>query len=183
MEYGKFNFGGYEGSSDAGIVFLGNIQQDNMDEYKNMFSELPDLFQESALLDRIHGFIKGWDIPRMNNDLKACGWALNTEYFSTIMHELRDDVSYRAIVDKLVVEPDRADTRDTEAVKRIATAYLKLLFPNVRACEDISKREFERYCLRPAVKMRGIIKIQLGILDSEFKGKNVPQYTVRDVFE
>ena len=32
------------------------------------------LFRESALIDRIHGFIKGWDIPRMNDDLKLSGW-------------------------------------------------------------------------------------------------------------
>ena len=181
MEYGTFNFGGYEGKSDAGIVFLGNIAQDNMDEYTNMFSELPALFQESALLDRIHGFIKGWDIPRMNDDLKICGWALNSEYFSSIMHLLRDDASYRAIVDALVEVPERSDTRDTEAVKRITTAYLKLLFPNVRKPEDISARDFQNYCLRPARKMRNIIKIQLGILDKEFKGKNVPSFSVRDI--
>ena len=48
------------------------------------------------------------------------------------MHELRDDMSYRAIVDELIEVPEAADTRDTEAVKRIATAYLKLLFPQVR---------------------------------------------------
>ena len=102
MEYGTFNIGGYDGKSDAGVVFLGNIHQDNMDEYSNMFVELPTLFQESALLDRIHGFIKGWDIPRMNDDLKICGWALNSEYFSSIMHLLREDISYRAIVDGLV---------------------------------------------------------------------------------
>ena len=112
--------------SDAGVVFLGNIAQDNMDEYQNMFSELPTLFQESALVDRIHGFIKGWDIPRMNDDLKISGWALNSEYFCTILHELRNDVSYRAIVDQIVDVPDKADTRDTEAVKRITTAYLKI---------------------------------------------------------
>ena len=39
-------------------------------------------------------------------------------------------MSYRAIVDN--IEVPEATTRDTEAVKRIATAYLKLLFPNVR---------------------------------------------------
>lgn len=181
MEYGTFNIGGYEGKSDAGIVFLGNIHQDNMDEYTNMFVELPKLFQESALLDRIHGFIKGWDIPRMNDDLKICGWALNSEYFSSIMHLLREDISYRAIVDALVELPDHPDTRDTEAVKRICTAYLKLLFPNVRSPKDISMHNFNLYCLRPACKMRGIIKTQLGILDVEYKGKNVPQYAVKDL--
>ena len=35
--------------------------------------------------------------------------------------------------------------------------------------------------LRPATKMKGIIKIQLGILDSEFKGKSVPNFSVKDI--
>ena len=174
MEYGQFNINGYEGKSDAGIVFLGNIAQDNWDEYQNMFSELPALFRESALVDRIHGFIKGWDIPRMNDSLKLSGWALNSEYFCTILHELRSDVSYRAM-------PDKADTRDTEAVKRICTAYLKLFFPNVRSARDINAKAFLKYCLRPANRMRSIIKKQLGILDKEFKGKDVPNYPLREI--
>lgn len=181
MEYGTFNFSGYEGKADAGIVFLGNIDVDNMDEYSNMFSELPPLFKESALLDRIHGFIKGWEIPRMNDDLKISGWALNSEYFSLILHLLRDDISYRGVVDALVEIPEQSDTRDTEAVKRIATAYLKLLFPNVRKAGDIAINDFQKYCLRPARRMRNVIKIQLGILDKEFRGKDVPVFSVRDV--
>lgn len=181
MEKGTFNIGGYEGKSDAGVVFLGNIAQENMDEYSSMFTELPSLFQESALVDRIHGFIKGWDIPRMNDDLKISGWALNSEYFCSILHLLRDDASYRAIVDRLVETPEKADTRDTEAVKRIATAYLKLLFPNVRTAEDVNPKRFIRYCLRPARNMRQIIKRQMGILDTEFKGKDVPTYGVREL--
>lgn len=181
MEYGQFNVNGYEGKSDAGIIFLGNIAQDNMDEYQDMFSELPSLFRESALVDRIHGFIKGWDIPRMNDSLKLSGWALNSEYFCTILHELRSDVSYRAIVDQIVEVPEKADTRDTEAVKRIATAYLKLLFPNVRSVKDINAKRFQQYCLRPATRMRKIIKRQLGILDKEYKGKDVPTFTLREI--
>lgn len=182
MEYGQFNIGGFDVKADAGVVFLGNIAQENMDEYQNMFSELPTLFQESALVDRIHGFIKGWDIPRMNDNLKISGWALNSEYFCTILHELRNDVSYRAIVDQVVEVPDKADTRDTEAVKRITTAYLKLLFPNVRVVQDINPRLFLKYCLRPAVRMRKIIKTQLGILDSEFRGKDVPNFKLKELF-
>ena len=76
---------------------------------------------------------------------------------------------------------DRADTRDTEAVKRIATAYLKLLFPNVRSAQDINPKRFQQYCLRPAVRMRKIIKRQLGILDVEFKGKDVPSFSLKEI--
>ncbi len=183
MERGKFNVDGYEGESYAGVVLLGNISQENMDEYTNMFGELPLLFQESALIDRIHGFIKGWDIPKMSDNLKVAGWALNSEYFCSVMHQLRDDASYRAIIDQIVEVSDNAYVRHTEAVKRIATAYLKLLFPNVRSATDINKREFIRYCLRPAVKMREIVWRQLSELDSEYKNedKQMPKFTVKDI--
>lgn len=36
--------------------------------------------------------------------------------------------------------------------------------------------------LRPATKMRQIIKMQLGILDTEYKGKDVPTLTVRSEY-
>lgn len=181
MENGKYRAGdNHEVNVDAGIIFLGNIKSTAMDEYSNMFLELPKPFHQSQFLDRIHGFIKGWDLPRMNDDLKVCGWALNSEYFSSIMHELRDDPSYRAIVDDRIEMPPKADTRDTEAIKRICTAYLKLLFPNVRQAKDISARDFNRYCLRPAMEMREIIRIQMGIADEKEAGKTVPSFSVKD---
>lgn len=183
MENGKYTVANHEGAADSGIILLGNINANNMNEYQNMFVDLPAVFHESALIDRFHGFLRGWDLPRMTDDLKICGWALNSEYFTTIMHALRDDPSYRAIVDALVEVPEKSDTRDTEAIKRLATAYLKLLFPNARKPEDILAREFNLYCLRPALEMRGIIKIQLSILDpEEFGGKPVPSLTVKDLW-
>lgn len=181
MERGKFNVDGYEGESNAGVVLLGNISQENMDEYASMFDELPVLFQESALVDRIHGFIKGWDIPKMSDDLKVSSWALNSEYFCSIMHMLRDDGSYRAIVDQVVDVSNGAYVRHTEAVKMLATAYLKLLFPNVRTAKDINPKEFMRYCLRPAINMRKIIWRQMSILDAEYKNedKQMPLFSLR----
>lgn len=184
LESGVFTVGNYEGVASAGVILCGNISKETMDQdaTTDMFRELPSVFHESALIERFHGFIKGWNIPRMNDDLKISGWALNSEYFCSILHEIRDDVSYRAVVDQLVVVPDSADTRDTEAVKRIATAYLKLLFPNVRHAEDISPRDFNRYCLRRACNMRATIKMQLGLMDIEYRGKDIPRFGVDDSF-
>lgn len=171
----------HEVNVDAGIIFLGNISSSAMSEYQNMFTELPKPFHQPQFLDRIHGFIKGWDLPRMTDDLKVCGWALNSEYFATVLHTLRDDPSYRAVVDQLVVLPKGADTRDTEAVKRICTAYLKLLYPNVRSAEDISAFEFKKYCLKPAMEMRQIIRMQMGYADEKYQGSMVPAFTIREV--
>ncbi|MCD7717223.1 MAG: BREX system Lon protease-like protein BrxL [Lachnospiraceae bacterium] len=173
----------HEVNVDAGIIFLGNISSSMMNEYQNMFVELPRPFHQPQFLDRIHGFIKGWDLPRMTDDLKVCGWALNSEYFATIMHALRDDPTYRAIVDELIILPPGADTRDTEAVKRISTAYLKLLFPNVRSAEDIDSTEFKKYCLKPAMEMRQIIRLQMAYADEKYQGSVVPEFTVEEVDE
>ena len=183
LESGVYTVGNYEGTADAGVILCGNIRKETMDNdgYTNMFEELPSVFHESALIERFHGFIKGWNIPRMNDDLKISGWPLNSEYFCSIMHELRSDMAYRSVVDQLVEVPEAADTRDTEAVKRIATAYLKLLFPDVRKAQDISTAEFTRYCLRRARMMRDTIKVQLGILDIEYRGKDVPMFSTREI--
>lgn len=183
LESGEYTVGNHKGIAWAGMILCGNISKSIMDNdaTTDMFTELPSAFHESALLERFHGFIKGWHIPRMNDDLKINGWALNSEYFCSILHELRDDSSYRAIVDKLIEVPDGADTRDTEAVKRIATAYLKLIFPNVRHAEEIKPHEFNRYCLRRARTMRSIIVNQMGLMDKEYAGKEVPRFTVRSL--
>ena len=81
MEQGTVKIGDKDDVADAGFVMLGNIDEDKMDEYQNMFEDLPLLFRTSALMDRIHGFIKGWDIPRMNEGLKISGWALTLSIF------------------------------------------------------------------------------------------------------
>lgn len=180
LEQGSFTVGDYKGTADAGMVLCGNIRKEIMDAdgYENMFTELPAVFHESALIERFHGFIKGWNIPRMKDDLKVSGWALNSEYFCSILHELRGDMTYRNIVDEYIVVPEGADTRDTEAVKRIATAYLKLIFPHVRHVDDITPREFKRCCFDRARRMRDTIRYQLGLLDAEYAGKDLPPFKI-----
>jgi ATP-dependent Lon protease len=71
-------------------------------------------------------------------------------------------------VDSLLDIPKNADTRDTRAIVKICTGYLKLIFPHVHERDDISKNEFETFCLKPAIKMRKIIKSQISLIDNEF---------------
>ena len=187
MESGEATFGDKRVVGSAGVILLGNIPQDDMDVTKDMFRSLPVVFHESALLDRFHGFIQGRNIPRMNEKLKINAWALNTEYFSEIMHLMRSQsecLLYRSVVEDLIDYPVGADTRDTEAILRVCTAYLKLFFPHVTSAEMIDVSEFKRYCLRPAVQMRTIIRNQLQLIDpKEYGGKNVAVYSVKERYE
>lgn len=187
MEAGEATFGDKRVVGSAGIVLLGNIPFEDQDVTKDMFRTLPDIFRESALLDRFHGFIKGNQIPRMNETLKINTWALNTEYFCEIMHLMRaqaECLMYRSVVEDLVEYPKGADTRDTEAILRVCTAYVKLLFPHVTKPEKLDIAEFKLYCLRPAIQMRTAIRNQLQLLDpKEYGGKNVAAYTVKACYD
>jgi len=180
LESGTFSVGNIKQTSDASIILLGNIEfrrEGNNLIPKNpiYFKNLPNIFLESALLDRFHGFIEGWRLPRVNEDLKVKGYALNVEYFSEILHNFREKGEYAALVDDLLDIPHKADTRDVTAIKRMATALLKLLFPNL---DNLNKDEFNKYCLSIAKEKRSIIRKQIHLIDSEYS-KEVPDISVR----
>ena len=166
-------------SSEAGMVFIGNIKSSNMNVAVNMFKDLPALFNDSALLDRIHGFVEGWKIPRMDESLKQHGWALNTEYFSEVLHLLREETLYMGLVDSLI-DNVGGDTRDITAVKRLTSGFMKLLFPHWRNVEDVDLEQFKTYCLNPSIEMRNIIKSQLILMDEEYKSKPFPEFIVKE---
>ena len=165
LESGEFRVGDYSGVADASFVLLGNIPQDAMQTSTNMFAFLPEFFNESALLDRFHGFVRGWNLPRMRENLKAEGWGLDTAYLGEIWHDLREATDSRTIVDQLVKTDLTADTRDTEAVKRLCTALIKILFPHWRRTSDVNTAEMDEYCLQPAILMRQDIRRQLHSMD------------------
>ena len=148
-----------------GVIVLGNINAERFDINKNMVENISEVFGESATLDRFHGFIPGWEIPRLTTGLIAKGWAINTEYFAEVMHALRDDLSYAAVVDAMLDIPPKADKRHTTAIKRLCTAFLKLLFPHVQSPAAIRREDFLDYCLKPAMEMRSVIYKQLCIID------------------
>ena len=135
------------------------------------FDNLPENFRESALLDRFHCFIEGWLLPRVDKSMVFKGWTINVEYFSEILHTMRTQNIYGLIFDQLVDIESKATLRDTNAIKRISTAYMKLLFPHWRTIEDVDKEEFKMYCLEPAIRRRGIILEQCHNIDPEFKTK------------
>lgn len=180
MEQGTFTVGKSKLTSLAGLILLGNIDLDENRKPVNnhYFEELPEAFQDHALIDRFHGFIEGWYLPRVSEDLKLNGYALNVEYFSEILSHSRTLSFYSAIVKEMLDIPKNADTRDTNAVIKMCSGYLKLLYPQVRTPEDISPREFKMMCFDPSFEKRKIIRQQLAAIDREFTDK-MPNITVR----
>ena len=180
MEQGSFTVGKSKLTSLAGLILLGNIDLDSSRRPINnhYFEELPEAFQDHALIDRFHGFIEGWYLPRISEDLKLNGYSLNVEYFSEILSYTRTLSFYSGVVKDLLDIPKNADTRDTKAIIKMCSAYLKLLYPNVRTASDISPQEFNAMCFNPAFEKRKIIRQQLAAIDREFS-EYMPNIKVR----
>lgn len=164
MEFGEVKGFDTQIIADAGIIILGNIDAKKFSAEINMVNEINPMFREAAILDRFHGFIPGWEIPRFHTGIIADGWALNTEYFAEVMHGLRDEIKYSAIVDTCLDVPPKSDKRDLTAITRLCTGFVKLLFPHAESKSDIEPDEFIKYCLEPAKEMRAAIKKQLCII-------------------
>ncbi len=181
LESGKTTIDNNEFSSECGLMLMGNIplNSQKMPLSSRYFDALPQNFRESALLDRFHCFIEGWYLPRINKSMIFKGWTINIEYFSEIMHSLRTENRYGLLFDQLVGYQKDADMRDFKAVKRTSTAALKLFFPHWITVEDVNKEEFDMYCLQPALRRRGIIKIQCHNIDPEFK-TNMPDVWIKE---
>ncbi len=181
LEFGNFTVGKTKQVSQAGLILLGNIDLDSERKpiSKKYFMELPQIFHETALLDRFHGFIEGWKLPRINEDLKLKGYTLNVEYFSEILSHMRSISRYSALISELLKVPTKADTRDTTAIKRLTTAYFKLLFPHITTHDGLDINEFKTFCFESAYEKRGIIKKQLAMMDLEYRA-NLPDIEIRN---
>lgn len=180
LESGKTTIDNNEFSSECGLMLMGNIPLTENRRPQNFryFDSLPISFRESAFLDRFHCFIEGWHLPRINKGIIYKGWTINVEYFSEVMHSLRTQNVYGLVFDELVGYDKNADTRDFNAVKRVAVGYMKLLFPHWTKTQNVDKEEFDLYCLQPAIRRRGIIKEQCHYIDPEFK-TSMPNFWIK----
>ena len=188
MEDGFVNVAGVKVEGDAGIILLGNIDVNDMEADKDMFRELPEVFRDAALIERVHGFIPGRNIPSLTDEMTTLNnWALNTEYFTEIMHLMRtpaETLRYRGLVEQLVQTKRGVDNREKEAVLRLCTAYMKLFLPHAdgELLNDAKfRRDFSAYCLQPAKRMREVVLKQMQIIDpAQFSRRSMSSYKLRE---
>jgi len=150
MADGSYDRGDVEIPSAASVVLVGNLPALNQDyETVPCFELLPPSMQHKAFLDRLAGFIPGWEIGKIGQRQEHLtpynGFA--ADYFCEILHLLRG-LNYQNYIDRYA-ELENANIRDEKGIKTIASGLLKLLFPdgNFRS-EDV------RTCVEHAVKYR-----------------------------
>jgi ATP-dependent Lon protease len=167
LESGSFAHGGTQKiESSAGLMMLANIP---LDEYRrprhaNLFAELPQFLSETAFIDRIHGILPGWELPRIQESFIGRGIGFKADYFGDVLHHLRTRAGYEQIVQRHNTITGTEDRRDIIAISRLAAGFCKLLFPH----GQVTSGDFAEYCLKPAVQLRQRVRDQLALLDPEY---------------
>lgn len=150
MADGSYDRGDVEIPSTASVVLVGNLPPLNH-EYETVpcFELLPPSMQHKAFLDRVAGFIPGWEIGKIGQRQEHLtpynGFA--ADYFCEILHLLRG-LNYQNYIDRYV-ELENADIRDEKGVKAVASGLLKLLFP-----DGNFKQQDVEMCVEHAIKYR-----------------------------
>ena len=167
LESGRYTRGRQVATADAGLVFLGNIPIDSSGKPNKpvLFRNLPDFLQETAFIDRLHGIITGWDLPRITVNSPAQGIGFKADFCSEVLHQLRNKTRYIEYFRRHVKITGTDDMRDKKAIERLGTGFLKLLFPDLR----LSLEELYQYSALPAVRLRQHVRDQLAKMDPEYK--------------
>ncbi|GMU24153.1 MAG: hypothetical protein AMXMBFR13_42300 [Phycisphaerae bacterium] len=160
-------------SSECGIVFCGNIETDRQTRaprgfHRHLFAPLPRVIGEDrAFLDRIHGYIPGWLAPQIRPENYATGYGLMADYLSEVMHRLRGRNHLHIISDQ--VDFHGMGQRNVTAVSRLASGFLKLVYPH-RSSGTILPDELT-WAVDLAVGLRQRVVDQLAIISpGEFAG-------------
>jgi len=144
MQDGKFSRGKKEILAFASIVLVGNIDiQAKLphEKYYHLFEPLPDFLQVEAFIDRLHGYLPGWEIPKIRPGSLAQDYGFITDYFCEIMHELRrKDVlgslkSRYQLMDASTAQAGLTG-RDVRGVEKILSGLLKLMYPQGEVSDD-----------------------------------------------
>lgn len=173
MESGNIGRGGRSFVADSSLVFTGNIDLDGEGrlpsrQYAHLFEALPEALCDLAIGDRIHGFIPGWEMPKISDTVLANGVGLLSDYFGEVLGELRRDQTFLDFLqhNKRLVN---ATTRDQTAVMRTSAGLLRMLYPNGKIGD-----EGLAHVLQVATELRQRVHRQLERMSpGEFKPKTL----------
>jgi ATP-dependent Lon protease len=170
MESGHFSRGNKQFTSDASLFLAGNIDVEGEapnHRYRHLFEPLPEALIDSAFQDRIHGFLPGWEVPKITPASISKGMGFVTDYFGEVLVKLRED-SFTHLVHEMTFEKGMT-RRDSVAVERIASGMIKLIQPD----GNLDAATFEEIVLFACEYRQRIHDQLVKLAPGEFKSKKI----------
>lgn len=158
MESGEFSRGKESIRADGSIVLVGNFEVDveHQQRVGHLFGPMPEeMKDDTAFMDRIHSFLPGWDVPKINKELLTNHFGLVSDFLSECWSQLRSQ-SRVSLLQNRVFFGGALSGRDTNAVNKTISGLLKLLYPG---SGDIPDEDLE-WAVRIAMEARRRVKEQ-----------------------
>lgn len=138
MQDAKFSRGKKEILAFGSIVLVGNLDVQGKlphEKYYHLFEPLPSFMQVEALIDRLHYYLPGWEVPKIGPESASQDYGFITDYFCEIMHELRrldllDRVKSRFELFDASGSSQGLTARDVRAIHKTLSGLLKLVYPH-----------------------------------------------------
>jgi ATP-dependent Lon protease len=159
MESGEFSRGRESIRASGSIVMVGNFDVDVAHQQRvgHLFGPMPpEMRNDTALMDRIHCYLPGWDIPKISKDLFTDHFGLVSDVLSECYSRLRGQ-SRITVLQGRVHFGGALSGRDQNAVNKTVSGLLKLLYPDPGA--EVADAELE-WAVRLALEVRRRVKEQ-----------------------
>jgi ATP-dependent Lon protease len=159
MESGEFSRGKESIRAYGSIVMVGNFEVDVQHQQRigHLFGPMPpEMRNDTALMDRIHCYLPGWDVPKINEVIKTDHFGLVSDFLSECWSRLRSQ-SRVAVLQGRLTFGGALSGRDQNAVTKTINGLLKLIHP----CPDerVPDEDLE-WAVRLALECRRRVKEQ-----------------------
>jgi ATP-dependent Lon protease len=179
MESGEFSRGKESIRADGGVVMVGNFDVDVQHQQRvgHLFGPLPgEMRDDTAFMDRIHAYLPGWDLPKVNRELLTDHFGLVSDFLSECWNQLRRQ-SRQNVFQGRVHLGGALSGRDTTGVQKTVSGLIKLVSPNPDL--PVADETLE-WALRIALECRRRVKEQQKRIGSaEFRNTQF-SYSVGD---
>lgn len=158
MESGEFSRGRDSIRADGSIVMVGNFDVDVEQQQRmgHLFGPMPpEMRNDTAFMDRIHAYLPGWDVPKIDASLTTSHFGLVSDVLSECWSQLRKQSRISAFQNRIAFG-GALSGRDTNAVNKTMSGLLKLLYPG---SDTIPDADIE-WAARVALEARRRVKEQ-----------------------
>lgn len=159
MESGEFSRGRESIRAEGGIVLVGNFDVDVQHQQRvgHLFGPLPpEMRDDTAFMDRIHAYLPGWDLPKVNKTLFTDRFGLVSDVLAEAFTRLRAQSRADATAGRIFFG-GALSGRDQNAVNKTVSGLLKLIQPD--GSVSASDEELE-WAVRLALECRRRVKEQ-----------------------
>ena len=132
MEFGEFSRGRESIRAEGSIVLVGNFEVDVQHQQRvgHLFGPLPpEMRNDTAFMDRIHAYLPGWDIPKVNRELFTDHFGLVSDVLAECFSRLRSQSRVNTLQGR-VHFGGALSGRDQNAVNKTISGLLKLIYPD-----------------------------------------------------